>query len=288
MRIESNGRVWCGRAIDLSNSSLNAEQIVQAIRDEGERESKREDRIEVTVECARPGALHEHVGWITSGMNLRLRTALAAVARSRGWSAPQDDEQERILEQINALPTATVDTIPARKRLATTRDEIEQQREYVARLHGQVEALRETGAESEPAQEALAALERAIRELSELETERAAAEQAFEQKRERQRRLNDIRDERLALEDRAANVARAAREHLVAQIEDEFERTIETVPGAIRFGFNDHDDDDDDPVTAALAMARLGMLEAPVVLECERFVSARAAAEWMDAPAILL
>lgn len=275
MRIERNGTVWCGRAIDLSAASLDAGVVIRAIRNGTESTSNGE----LTVERADPGTIHEHVGWITHGMSLRLRAALAAVARSRGQSAPQDMERKRILERIDALPTATVETVPTRKRLAATNEEIDRQREQVARLQGQVQALRKI--ESEDLPEAIGALERAIRELSELETERAAAEQALERKRNRRRQLHDIRDERLALEDRAANLARDAREHLAARIEAEFEDTITTVPGTTAPGAADH-------VTAGLAIARLGVIEAPIVLECDRFTNARAAADWLDAPVVCL
>lgn len=275
MRIERNGTVWCGRAIDLSAASLDAGVVIRAIRNGTESASNGE----LTVERADPGTIHEHVGWITHGMSLRLRAALAAVARSRGQSAPQDMERKRILERIDALPTATVETVPTRKRLAATNEEIDQQREQVARLQGQVQALRKI--ESEDLPEAIGALERAIRELSELETERAAAEQALERKRNRRRQLHDIRDERLALEDRAANLARDAREHLAARIEAEFEDTITTVPGTTAPGAADH-------VTAGLAIARLGVIKAPIVLECDRFTNTRAAADWLDAPVVCL
>lgn len=277
MRIEQNGTVWCGRAVDLSDASLDAEMVIRAVRNRTESASNGEG--EVTVERTDPGPLHEHIGWITHGMSLRLRAALAAVARSRGQSAPQDTERKRILERIDALPTATVETVPTRKRLAATNEEIDQQREQVARLQGQVQALRTI--ESEDLSETIGALERAIRELSELETERAAAEQALERKRNRRRQLHDIRDERLALEDRAANLARDAREHLAARIEAEFEDTVTTVPGATTSGAAD-------PVTAGLAITRLGVIEAPIVLDCDRFTSARAAADWLDAPVVRL
>lgn len=275
MRIERNGTVWCGWAIDLSDASLDAEMVIQAIRNGPDRVGNSE----LIVEHTDPGPLHEYVGWITAEMSLRSRAALAAVARSRGQSAPQDAERKRILERIDALPTATVETSPTRKRLAATNEEIDRQREQVARLQGQVQALREI--ESEDLPETLDTLQSAIRELSELETERTAAEQALERKRNRRRQLHDVRDERLALEDRAANLARDAREHLVAQIEEEFETTVKAVPGATTA-------ESADPVTTGLAIARLGMIKTPIVLECDRFTSARAAADWLDAPVVCL
>jgi hypothetical protein len=279
VRIELDDGEWCGRAIDLSGVSLNGETMVQAIRNESD-----------VVECARPGPPHKYIGWIRPGMELRTRTALAAVARSRGLSVPQDEKRERVLERLSELPTATVETdteikteTTLRRRLAMMNEEIDRHRERVARLHGQVQALREN---RETAVEAIDALEDAIRELSECETEHAAAEQALKQERERQRRQHDVRDERLRLEDRAANLAREARRYLVRELEAEFETTVEMVPGATTartgMGF------DADPVTAALAIARLGVIEAPIVLECNRFSSARAAADWLDALIIRL
>jgi len=43
---------------------------------------------------------------------------------------------------------------------------------------------------------------------------------------------------------------------------------------------------DVNPVTAGLTIARLGRLSAPVVLAVDRFDSAEAAHEWLDAPVI--
>jgi hypothetical protein len=271
--------VWCGRAIDLSGIALNGETIVRAIRDESD-----------VIECARPGPLHKYVGWIRPEIDLRTRTALAAVARSRGLSAPQDEKRERVLERLSQLPATTVETdtemeteTTLRRRLAMMSEEIDRRRERVARLHGQVQALREN---RETAVEAIDALEDAIRELSECETEHAAAEQTLKRARERQRRLHDVRDERLKLEDRAANLARGARRYLVRELEAEFETTVQMVPGTTTartgMGF------DADPVTAALAIARLGVIKAPVVLECDKFTSVHAAADWLDASIIHL
>lgn len=275
MRIELGTDVWCGRAIDLSKHTLDAETLVQAIRDESD----------PTVKCVSPGPLHEYVGWIRKGMDLRIRTALAAVARSRGVSAPQDEERERVLERIDALPEETVETAIYRKRLAAKTEDIIRHREKVARLQGQVQAFRKregmSGTGGNP--EVFDSLKNAIRTLSELETEHVAAEQTLERARERQRRIHDVRDKRLALEDRAANLARDARRHLVTQLEEEFETTVKAVPGTkAEVGF------DADPVPASLAIARLGVIDAPIVLECNRFTSARTATDWLNVPVILL
>ncbi len=272
MRIERDGSVWRGRAINLSGvvPRFDGARIVHAMA--GGKESG------LRVACGDPGDLHEHVGRIASGMTLRRHTALAAAARSRGWSAPQDEEHDRIQDRIGELSVSGVDTATARKRLAETADELDRQRERVARLQGQVKALRDRPGQQ--AGEAYGALERAMRELSELATERAAAEQALERARDRQRQLHDRHDERLALEDRAANLARAARRHLCDRLRNEFERAVESVPGALGLP--------DDPVTVALAVVRLGELSAPVVLECDRFDTVRAATDWLNAPVISL
>lgn len=277
MRIDLGTEVWCGRAIDLSHVpiDLDAAALVQAIRDEND----------PTVECASPGPLHEHVGWIWQEMDLHRRTALAAVARSNGLSAPQDEERERILKRIDALSLETIETATHRKRLAAKREDIIRYRERVARLQGRVQAFRErentTEIDGNP--DALDSLETAIRELSEIETERVAAEQALEQARKRQQRMHDRRDERLALEDREANLARDARKHLAARVEEKFETTLETVPRKRASKRADAD-----PVSAALAIARLGTIDAPVVLECDRFTSAQRAKDWLEVPVILL
>lgn len=282
MRIELNGSVWCGQAIDLSEVSFapDTETVVGTIRDMTEHTT-------IEIECASPGPFHKHIGWIRTGMKLRTRTALAAIARSRGLSAPQDKKRERVLARLAALRNATArdetekrtTTATLRRRLAEASNEIDRHRERIAQLQGRVQALRE---DSEAAVEASEMLEDAIRELSEHETEHTAVEQSLKQRRERQRRLHDTREERLALEDRAANLARDARRYLVKELETEFETTVEVVPGRSGMGF------DADTVTTALAIARLGESDAPIVLECDRFTSAQAAADWLNAPVILL
>lgn len=271
MRVERDGVVWCGRAIDLSGSGVDGERLVRAMGRDGV--SRR-----LRVVCAAPCVLHEHVGRIAPGMALRTQTALAAAARSRGLTAPQDEEYQHIKEQLQQRSVSGVDTTGTYKRLAEVTGEIERQRERVARLQGRVNALRKhTDHEDETT---ICALERAVRKLSELETERAAAEQTLERARQRQRRLHDHHDERLALEDRAANLARAARKHLCARLDSEFDRAVDAVPGAT--------DTHDDPVTAAIAIAQLGEPTAPVVLECDRFPTASAAADWLGSPVISL
>ncbi|RRJ30470.1 DUF7856 family protein [Halocatena pleomorpha] len=268
MRIERNGSVWCGRVIELSGVTprFDGEQVLDAINGTSD---------ELRVVCEKPGDLHAHVGRLRPGMTLRRSAALAAAARSRGWSAPQDEEYEKIQGRIEELSIPDTDTAAARKRLAETTDEIERQRERVARLQGKVKALREHP--ERQTSEPYRALERAMQKLSELETEHAAAEQTLERARERQRQRHDRHDERLALEDRAANLARAARKHLCDRLHGEFTRTIESLPGP-----------DDDPVTVALTITRLGEIRAPVVLECDRFDNAQTAADWLNAPVVSL
>lgn len=41
---------------------------------------------------------------------------------------------------------------------------------------------------------------------------------------------------------------------------------------------------DADPISAALALVRVGHVEPPIVLACERFESRRGAERWLDAP----
>jgi hypothetical protein len=85
----------------------------------------------------------------------------------------------------------------------------------------------------------------------------------------------------MRLEDRAANLERAARAHLVEQVETAYTDAVAAVPG--RTPANPFEADG---VTAALAIARVAALDAPVVLACDRFESAAAAASWLDAPVI--
>jgi len=145
----------------------------------------------------------------------------------------------------------------------------------VARLQGRVRALREADAD---AAEAAAELRAAARDLAEAETDQVAAEQALSSARATAREAFDARDRRLRLEDRIANLERDARAELARSIRPAVERAVAAVPGSEADGLADASE-----LAAALAIARVAALDAPVVVACDRFADASRAADWLDA-----
>lgn len=291
--VRANGERRAGRALDLRDLALDPATVATAVRDGDGHETwadgGRADGRKVAVDCPPPGPAHEYVGRIGPGTGLRVRTALAAAARSRGGEAPQDDELARVREALSDLTVpAPPDLRAPRKRLAGTDAAVDRIRERVAALRGRVQAGREAGRDVSDLEAELA---EATRELSERETERAAAREALERAERLARESRDARERRRKLEDRRANLERDARAHLVDRIRPEYEAALAAVPGP-----NDRADDpsaevrsdpfDADGARAALAVARAGALDAPVVLACDRFETPAAAAEWLDAPVL--
>lgn len=256
---------WVGA--DATGSGVDPVAVVAAVRaDTG------------AVECPSPGPVHDHVGLVVPGMTLKRRAALAAAARSRGRIPPQRTELDRVREELDRLDSPSVDLDGRRERAAAAGGEAERLRERVAAVRGRVRALRDAGLD---AGEAEAELADAAAALAETETERAAAEQALERARERARAARDARERRLRLEDRAANLERAARAWLAEDVRPAVERGVREAPGSSAESL-----DDARPVTAALAVARIADIAAPLVLACGRFETAPAAADWLDAPVI--
>ncbi|QLH84884.1 hypothetical protein HZS54_02575 [Halosimplex pelagicum] len=214
-------------------------------------------------------------------MCVRVRTALAAAARSRGGEAPQDEALADVREELAELTVPEPPDLDApRERLAGTDDAVDRIRERVAALRGRVQAGREADRDVSDLEAELA---EATRELSERETERAAAREAVERAERRAHESRDARERRRRLQDREANLERRARAHLVDRIREEYERALATVPGGPGAV--------DDPfavegATAALAVGRVAEFRAPVVVACDRFESGAAAVEWLDATVI--
>lgn len=276
MRARVDGTWREGDALDLRGTGRTREAVRDAVR--GARD---------WFDGPAPGPLWDHVGCVTPDTTLSTRAALAAAARSRGLTAPQEDERRDVLARREDLEVETVETEPLRRRLAEASADTDRLRETVARLQGRVQVAREGDGDGDGETDEEADLATAVRRLSERETDRAAARQALDRARVRRRTARDAREERRRLADRAANLARAARGHLVEGVEAEFRAAVDATPG--------HEGDPEgrgpfeaDPVTRALAVARVGELRAPVVLDCDRFPSARAGADWLDAPVVRL
>lgn len=238
----------------------------------------------VRVDCPQPQPVHDHVGYIHSEMGVRIRTALARAGRSRGLTTEFDEEIASIeaeIEQLDSKLTETKEAEPAqfRERLAEKQRTIVELRETVEAARGRLRACRENDIETDAA---LDDLEAAISELAEHETEVTAARERLDRARSQRRKRRDIREHRLRLEDRRENRKREARASLVARLREKFRAAVATVPGEQ----TPADPFDARPVVAALAVARVAALDAPVVLDCDRFDSPRAASEWLDAPVV--
>ncbi len=266
--------VRCGRAVSLT-ADVTPSAVAAAVREE---EPESSDRI--VVSCPEPSPLHEAVGCIHTEMGLRTKTALAQAARTRGLTTPHDDDLQRARRELEefAVDSPVLDT--HREELAETEAALEQARVRAAEARGRLQERRENDLETDDAEEQLAD---ALRALSEAETAAIAAGQKHERARERRRENRDDRERRLRLEDRVANYEREARSHLVDQLRPEFRSALLAIPAT---NFDRGDPFDVAPVAAALAIARLGELAAPVVLAVDRFASPAEASEWLDAPVI--
>jgi hypothetical protein len=276
MRVRVDGVVRAGRAVDCRPLDVDARTLAATIRDES--------RSGVAVDCPDPSPVHEYVGHVHAGMGLPVRAALAAVARGRGLTAPQDDELAAVEAELASLDPPPVDLAEPRERLAAAAEaDVAGLRESVAARRGELAARRSLDAEAAPAAERL---EAAAAGLAEAETDRVAARQAFEQARGRARDARDARERRLHLQDRAGNLRRAAREHLAGALGDEFATALAAVPGDGSVPGRPSTFEGD-PVAAALAVARLADLRAPVVVADGRFETPGAAAATLDAPVVL-
>jgi hypothetical protein len=271
-----DGTVYRGRAVTLS-SRIGPEVVARAVR---EGTASGADGVSVTVTARTPSAPHGRVGCLYPEMGLRIRTALAAAARARGLETPHDPALQRARERIAARETEGVETRKARERLASARAGTDRLRERVAAARGRLRARAEHGVDTDPARERL---EEAARELSETETAAAAARQSLGRRRREARRARDDLETRLRLEDEVANLERRARAALVDRTRDTYAAAVADAPGGAA--------DPDDPfavaaLTAGLGVARVAAFHAPVVLTGDRFDSARAASQWLGAPAV--
>ena len=233
----------------------------------------------VAVDCPSPGPVHGYVSPVREGMGLRVRTALAAAARSRGLTTPHDEPLASVREQLAALTVKATTGTEARREVAETATETDRLRERVAAARGRLQAVREVGGDVATAS---ADLKTAVRELSEAETAAAAAER-LEAASEREAR--DRLERRRRLQDRAANLEREARAALVTQVREEYARAVGETDGQDPFGVA--------PAIAALGVVRVAAVTGPVVLDGggrvgRAFAAAEPAAAWLEAPVIYI
>ncbi len=256
MILRVDGRTHCGAVADLRERSVDSDALAAAIRGDPSPHS---------VKCPTPVPVHERVGVVRPGASLAERGALAAAARSRGLAAPQEDERARLRERLGSFDSpdhAPRPSPPLEGNLARLR-------ERVAELRGRVRAAEDR---DEDPGDARQRLREAATRLSELETERAAATEARELARERR----DRREERMRLEDRLANLDRAARAHLADAVREGYRIALAALAPATA-------SDEVDAVTKALAVLQVARVRATVVLVSDRLDPA-AAVEWIGAP----
>ncbi|WP_302082100.1 hypothetical protein [Salinibaculum rarum] len=275
MICEVDGAVSCGRTVTLC-ASADPETVARAVR-EG---IASDGQTTVRVRARRPHAVHERVGAVHPEMGLRPRTALAEAARARGLSTPFDDEIRARAERLADLTIEDVETADQRQAVAAASTETERLREEVAQTRGELIARRDRDDETDGVAERF---RDAARELSEAETTAVTARQNLTRRRREARAVRDRLEQRLALEDDLANLRRQARAALVDRVRDAYACAVEGVPGGPA---RVTDPFDVDAVTAALAVARIAAFDAPVVLACDRFPSARAASAWLATPVI--
>jgi hypothetical protein len=300
VRCRVGDRQWRGRAIDLTGVDVAAETIHAAVPAAAPVDCD-SGGCRVAVSCPEPASVYERVGLITPETAVRVRTALALAGRSRGLETPHDDALAEARADLAALSgeggsdggkdeideTADAAAVgdggrtarEARRRLAELDGEVERLRERVAAVRGRLNARREAGGETADLEAELAD---SVQSLSERETERVAARETLNRVRDQRRGQRSRRERRLALEDRIANLERAARVHLVDELSGEYAAAVAGVPEAGSF----KDPFDADAVTAALAVAQVAQLQAPVVSAVRRFPTAEAAAGWLDAPVV--
>jgi chromosome segregation ATPase len=217
-------------------------------------------------------------------MDLWLRGALAAAARSLGETAPQREALTAARAQLADADAPDVELAATRRRVAAAGDEEERLRERVATLRGRLHALDDAGVEAERAATA-EELSTATRALTDAETERIAAEQRLATMTREARGVRDRRERRLELQDRVANLERRARAHLAGAVYERFRAAVSALPGEGEAGA-EPGDYEGDPTTAALAAVRVADVAAPVVVATDRLGDAAAAATRLDAPVV--
>lgn len=252
MKLRLGGTERVGRHLDLRSTDIEPSRLVAAIRNpEGD-----------LLESPTPGAVHRHVGHLRCGMTVDIREGMIAAARTLGFTPPQATEIEELDARIADISSASPDLEAARKRVATAGESVDALRERVATLRGRIEATIDLGEDPGELREAL---EAATKSLSEAETERIAAEQALERAEANARRVRDARAKRLSLVDRRDNRRREAREWLIEAARPRFETALGSLPvpslevaqvGEYRGR----------PVEAALGIARMARIRAPIVL----------------------
>jgi hypothetical protein len=277
-----------GRLITVEQS-VDPAAVVAAIRDadsgseEPIAETAGDPERRIAVTAAPPQAVHEHVGYLRRDMGLQIRTALARAARSRGLTTPYDEDIQETRDALDSVTGESDPVEPYRRKLAATKAETAQLRERVAAARGRLQAKRDDDCDTEAA---VADLEAAIRRLSEVETSVVATRQQLDRARTNARERRDRRERKRKLEDRVANLERDARSHLVERLREEYETALSRIPEHTDIASVPGDPFAAAPLPAALAIARVADLSAPLVLACDCFTSPDEASKWLDTPIV--
>lgn len=259
MIVRYDGRTWCGSVADVRESGLTADDVVSAIRGAP---------APCGVHCPAPGPLFDRVGHVRDGMGIRIRTALAEAARTRGLTADCASKLDRLRTERDRL---SFQAVPQQRSTAPDTDR-QALGERVAELRGRVQVLE---ACDRDASDERARLREAAGQLSEAETARIAAEEYRTQARSER----DRRERQLRLDDRIANLERDARSELVEHIREPYERAVFALDPTL-------DPFDAPSVVAALAVLRVASLRAPVVLATDWFPTPGTAAAWIEGPVV--
>lgn len=275
IRVRIRSAVYEGPVLRIPQP-VSPPAVVDAVRGDGPPH--------VDVSGASPGPVHSHVGFIHDGMGLRHRTALARAGRTRGMETPYDGElatlrekRERLDEAIDGEQSSTAAT--HREQIAATDAEVSTLREAVASARGKLEVCRANDLETASAAEEL---RNTISELSERETEHHAARELLDRSQSNRRAKRDRLEERFRLTDRIANLERQARAFIVDDLHETyceaFRRIAVLSPPKEPF--------ESSPVDAAIAIASIADLSAPIVLVADRFEDPANARAVLEVPII--
>lgn len=271
MRLQLGGVERTGPAIDARNFDIGPAELLAEIRDPDS----------AIVSCPRPGPVFEHVGHIGPTTTISRRTAVAAVARSRGRTPSFDDEIRELREERAEIHVSAVDVPAALATVAEAGETVESLRDRVARLGGVVAASDDGDVEADvdAMTRAQSSLRTAAAELADAETTLHAARQELARERERQRAANDARERRLELEDRLGNLRRAAREELVDREAARLRRALDAIPDWPHAVAD---------ARLALAIARNAAVRVPLIVESGPFRTPGQARACLAAPVVLV
>lgn len=283
MRVAGAGWSRTGAAVDCRDRKAAADAFAAAVRAAGAVSTTKGG--ELRVRAPQPGVVHEYVGVIRPGTTVVVRAALAAAERTRPGTVDGVAALAEARESLAAVEVPDVDVTGARERVAGAREAAEAVQADVAAARGAVQAREDLDGDVDAGRERLRA---AVATASERETELVAAEQALARERERAREARDARTRRLALEDRVGRLERDVRANRVEAAWPAFRAAVAAIPGGDEAAVgSDPGSFAGEDVTAALAVARVADVSAPVVVAVDRFDAAADARRALDAPVVL-